>query len=61
MIGPVAVGLISDRLGGGTQGIQGGLIVASLIALLGVVSLLIMLKYYPADSAKISDAVLAEK
>jgi MFS family permease len=61
MIGPVVVGLVSDRLGGGTQGIQGGLIVASLVGMLGLVTLLIMLKYYPSDSAKISDTVQAEK
>ena len=60
MLGPVAVGAISDRLGGGTQGIQGGLVVASLVFLLGAVMLVIMTRYYPADSARVSDAVLAE-
>jgi len=59
-MGPVAIGLLSDRLGGGTHGLQGGLIMASLVALCGVVSLLVMMKYYPSDSSKVSEAVVAE-
>lgn len=61
MTGPIVVGLISDKLGGGTPGIQGGMITVTLIGIVSVLMLVLLLKYYPADSAKVSDAVLAEK
>jgi MFS family permease len=54
-------GAISDALGGGTHGLQYGLIYTLPIAALGVISVLIMAKYYHSDSAKISDELLAEK
>jgi MFS family permease len=59
-LGPVIVGAISDASGGGAHGIQVGLYWMVPLALLGVVASLILLKFYPADSAKISDVVAAE-
>jgi MFS family permease len=61
MLGPVFVGAVSDALGGGAHGIQWGLIWTIPIAALSIVFMLIMTRYYRTDSAKISDAVLAEK
>ena len=60
-LGPVFVGAVSDAMGGGVVGLQTGLVWATLVGVLGVVSLLFMTKYYPADCAKVSDTVLAEK
>jgi MFS transporter, Spinster family, sphingosine-1-phosphate transporter len=60
-LGPIFVGAVSDKLGGGIQGLQIGLVWSSLLPVLGVISLLLLTKYYPADNAKIDDAVLAEK
>jgi len=59
--GSIYVGAISDALGGGVRGLQWGLIGLLPVGLLGVISYLIMTKFYPPDSAKISDAVIAEK
>ena len=60
-LGIVAVGAISDRLGGGASGLQGGLIWTLPVFALSIVTNLILAKYYPADSAKCSDLVYAEK
>jgi MFS family permease len=60
-LGTVAVGAISDRLGGGASGLQWGLIWTLPVFALSIVTNLILAKYYPADSAKCSDLVYAEK
>jgi MFS family permease len=60
MLGPVFVGAVSDALGGGARGVQMGLVWVVPIAALSLVFILIMLRYYDSDSAKINDAVLAE-
>ena len=60
-LGIVAVGAISDRLGGGASGLQWGLIWTLPVFALSIVTNLILAKYYPADSAKCSDLVYAEK
>jgi MFS family permease len=59
--GSLFVGAISDALGGGAHGLQWGMIYLLPIAFLGVVAYLILTRFYPADSAKCSDEVLAEK
>jgi len=60
-LGTVAVGTISDHLGGGAAGLQGGLLWTLPIFALAIVTNLILVKFYPADSAKCSDLVYAER
>lgn len=60
-ISPVIAGAISDASGGGAHGIQLGILCIAPVAFVGVVTGLILLKFYPADSAKISDEVAAEQ
>ena len=60
-LGTVAVGAISDRLGGGASGLQWGLICTLPVFALAIVANLMLAKFYPADSAKCSDLVYAEK
>jgi MFS family permease len=60
-IGPILVGAISDSAGGGAHGIQVGIMWMVPIAFLGVVTSLLLLKFYPGDSARIIDHVEAEK
>ena len=61
VLGPVFVGVVSDATGGGSQGIINGLFWTVPVAALSLVTTLLMAKYYAADSARISDVVLAEK
>lgn len=61
VLGPVFVGMVSDATGGGAQGIINGLLWTIPVAALSIISMLLMTKYYAADSARISDVVLAEK
>ncbi|MEI6186611.1 MAG: MFS transporter [Dehalococcoidia bacterium] len=61
VLGPIFVGVVSDATGGGAQGIINGLFWTIPVAALSIVTTLLMTKYYAADSAKISDAVMAEK
>jgi len=61
VMGPVFVGIVSDATGGGAQGIINGLFWTVPVAALSIVTTLLMAKYYAADSAKISDVVLAER
>ena len=61
VLGPVFVGMISDATGGGAQGIVNGLLWTIPVAALSIITMLLMTKHYAADSAKISDVVLAER
>jgi MFS transporter, Spinster family, sphingosine-1-phosphate transporter len=60
-LGPIVVGAVSDAAGGGAQGIQLGLLWTVPAGLLGTVAGLLLLRYYPADSAGINDEVAAEQ
>ncbi len=61
VLGPIFVGVVSDATGGGAQGIINGLFWTIPVAALSIVTTVLMTKYYAADSAKISDVVLAER
>jgi MFS family permease len=61
VMGPVFVGIVSDATGGGYQGIVNGLYWTIPVAALSIITTLIMLKYYAADSECVSDVVQAEK
>jgi MFS family permease len=61
VMGPVFVGIVSDATGGGYQGIVNGLYWTIPVAALSIITTLIMLRYYAADSECVSDVVLAEK
>lgn len=60
-LGPIFVGAVSDATGGGYQGIVNGMVWTIPVAALSIVTTSILLKYYPADSARINDLVVAEK
>ena len=60
-LGIVAVGAVSDKLGGGSNGLQWGLIYMLPLFALSVIANLILVKYYANDSAKCTDEVFAEK
>jgi MFS family permease len=60
-LGIYYAGAISDMLGGGAKGLQWGLIYTLPVALLSVICVLIMSRYYHLDSARVSDELLAEK
>lgn len=60
--GPVLVGAISDRLGGGAAGLQTSLIIASLAGLLGGLCFWLSSRHYPVDCAKVAHCrIEAEK
>ncbi len=59
--GPLLVGMVSDATGGGAQGITNGLLCTIPVATLSIATTLIITRYYAADSARISDVVLAER
>jgi MFS family permease len=61
VLGPIFVGIVSDATGGGSQGIVNGLLWTIPVAALSIITTLILTKYYAADSAKVSDVVMAEK
>jgi MFS family permease len=61
VLGPIFVGAVSDATGGGAQGIINGMIWTVPVGALSIIPTLILLKYYPRDSAKISDTVMAER
>jgi len=60
-LGTVAVGAISDRLGGGVSGLQWGLIWTLPVFAMAIVTNFILARYYHLDSAKCNDLVYAEK
>jgi MFS transporter, Spinster family, sphingosine-1-phosphate transporter len=60
-LGIYYAGFVSDLMGGGARGLQWGIIGTIPFGVLAIVAALFMLKYYAADSAKISDELIAEK
>ncbi len=60
-IGPSIVGAISDAAGGGAAGIRIGFLWLLPASFLAVLFYGINCKFYPSDSQKVSDTVLAEK
>jgi MFS family permease len=61
VLGPIFVGMVSDAVGGGANGIVKGIMWTIPIAALSIITTLIMTNYYAADSAGVSDVVLAER
>ena len=61
MWGPYVTGAISDALGGGAEGLKTAFYFMLPIALLAALFYFIAMKYYPADSEKVSDIVMSEK
>jgi MFS family permease len=59
--GTLLVGVVSDSLGGGSHGIQWGILSTLPVFALSIVANVVLIKFYPADSAKISDELVAEK
>lgn len=57
-LGSLLVGIISDRLGGGALGIQLGLAWMLVGSLLSLITLFILARYYPSDSANTDVAML---
>ena len=60
-LGPWLVGAVSDAAGGGAGGVREGLLWLVPSSVACVIAYVICWKYYPRDSASVSDAVLAEK
>ena len=60
-LGPIIAGMISDALGGGIRGLQVGILWLMPFSALGIIINLIMMRFYPGDSGKVSDQVEAEK
>jgi MFS family permease len=60
-LGPVLVGAISDAAGGGASGIATGILWASSLSIVGLLIYLLVPRFYPSDSAKITDRAMAEK
>ena len=59
--GPLYLGAMSDILGGGADGLRNAFLSMMPVAFLAALMYFIMSRYYPADSANISDEVFAEK
>jgi MFS family permease len=59
--GPFYIGAVSDALGGGASGLRNALLTMMPVALIATIMYFMMSRYYPADSANISDEVYAEK
>jgi MFS family permease len=58
---PLIVGRMSDVFGGGAAGLRSAFLLIMPVALLSAIMYFVMSRYYPADSANVSDEVLAEK
>lgn len=58
---PLIVGRMSDVFGGGAAGLRSAFLLIMPVGLLAAIMYFVMSRYYPADSANISDDVLAEK
>jgi MFS family permease len=59
--GPSVVGLISDKLGGGAEGLMTALLFTSIAGFLGAGCLVIASKWYPADMEKVRHETLLAK
>lgn len=59
--GPFYLGTVSDALGGGSSGLRDAFLTMMPVALIATVMYFVMSRYYPSDSANISDEVFAEK
>lgn len=59
--GPLYLGAASDALGGGASGLRNALLTMMPFLFVATVMYFVMSRYYPADSASVSDEVLAEK
>jgi MFS family permease len=59
--GPLFIGAVSDAMGGGASGLRSAFLLMSPVALIATIMYFVMSRYYPADSANISDEVFAEK
>jgi MFS family permease len=59
--GPLFLGSVSDAFGGGASGLRGAFLCLMPMALVATIMYFVMSRYYPADSANISDEVFAEK
>jgi MFS transporter, Spinster family, sphingosine-1-phosphate transporter len=60
-IGPLAVGAISDSVGGGAEGIRAGFLWLLPVLVASVIFYSLNAKFYPDDSGRISDVVYSEK
>ena len=60
-VGPWIVGAVSDSVGGGAAGIRAGFLALLPIMVLAVIFYSINSKFYPDDSARVSDEVYSEK
>ncbi len=59
-LGPLLVGAISDRLGGGAQGIQFGIAWLFIASMLSLIALLIVPRFYPKDSDVSQEALVRD-
>ena len=59
--GPFVLGALSDALGGGASGLRDAFLVLTPVTFIATIMYFVMSRFYPADSANISDEVFAEK
>jgi len=59
--GPLVLGALSDALGGGASGLRNAFLVLTPVTFIATIMYFVMSRFYPADSANISDEVYAEK
>lgn len=59
--GPLFLGAVSDALGGGASGLRNAFLSMMPGLFIATIMYFVMSRYYPADSANVSDEVLAEK
>jgi len=59
--GPLFLGAVSDALGGGASGLRGAFLFLMPVAFVATIMYFVMSRFYPADSAHISDEVFSEK
>jgi len=59
--GPLYLGTVSDAMGGGAAGLRNAFLTMMPVVFMSTIIYLVMSRSYPADSASISDDVLAER
>lgn len=59
--GPLFLGAMSDSLGGGAEGLRTAFMWMMPLSFLATIMYIVVARFYPADSANISDEVMAEK